>query len=397
MSSSQEIIIIGGGVAGLALAQGLQHRNIPFQVYERDSRTSAKGYRFRVVDAGLDALQETISPALWKLLEESHPASSPPHLLFLDPITGEKKMLMKSPYSRSYPFDRRWIREVLLIGIEEHVHFDKAFQNYELQDGGVIVNFADGTAVSGRMIIGSDGVHSKIRRQFLPQIKLLNLDRTVLWGRTPLTPEFEKVFNRPDILAEHFAAMVDPRDPRHSCLFAPIRWPHDGKISSISPQLSDQKDYMFIALNSENVSMKLDTEEARKEYALKLTDGWDENLRSLFKMMTESSAIPIHSSRPDVEVWKTDDRITLMGDAIHAMSPSGGSGGLTAIGDSAALTKVLAQSWDGKLWVGLETNLAAYEEDMRVRAKKTIDVSFAGGKMLWAGKEWHEYAEVDGK
>jgi 2-polyprenyl-6-methoxyphenol hydroxylase-like FAD-dependent oxidoreductase len=60
--------------------------------------------------------------------------------------------------------------------------------------------------------------------------------------------------------------------------------------------------------------------------------------------MTESSAIPIHSSPPNVEVWKTDDRITVMGDAIHAMSPTGGSGGLTAVLEAAALTRKLSQS-----------------------------------------------------
>jgi hypothetical protein len=43
----------------------------------------------------------------------------------------------------------------------------------------------------------------------------------------------------------------------------------------------------------------------------------------------------------------------------------------------------------------LESGIFAYEKDMRERAKKMIDVSFGGGKILWARKDWQEYAEVD--
>ena len=396
---NNQVIIVGGGIAGLVLAQGLKHRNIPFSLFERDDRASTKGYRFRVVDAGLDAMEETIPSPLWKLLEDTVPVSSPPHLLLLDAVTGKRTAYKESTDTRSYPIDRRWVRELLVIGIEEHLHFNKAFHRYELlsEDGdrGVRVTFTDGTSVTGHMIIGADGVRSKVRKQFLPQVKLVDLERTIIWGRTPLTPEFEKRFNRPDVLAEHIAAMIDPHDKRRSCFFAPIRWPHDGKISSISPHLSDRSDYMFVALNFEKPSVKLDTEEARMQYAHELTKGWNEELKQLVEELTETSAISVYSNRPEIYVWETDDRVTLMGDAIHAMSPSGGSGGLTAVLDAAELTKVLAKSWDGIQWMNLADAFSGYEEGMRVRAKRALDVSFAGGKLLWLGKDWHEYAEVE--
>jgi hypothetical protein len=78
------------------------------------------------------------------------------------------------------------------------------------------------------------------------------------------TLEFEKRFNRQDVPSEHFAAMIDSQDPRHSCLFAPIRLPHDGKISNVSSHFKAQSDYMFVELNFETPSVKLDTEDARK-------------------------------------------------------------------------------------------------------------------------------------
>lgn len=71
---SNDILIIGGGVAGLVLAQGLKHRGIPFKVFEHNERLSTKshGYRFRCEAAGLEALQETLSPEMWDLLEKTH-------------------------------------------------------------------------------------------------------------------------------------------------------------------------------------------------------------------------------------------------------------------------------------------------------------------------------------
>ncbi|RDW67072.1 hypothetical protein BP5796_09821 [Coleophoma crateriformis] len=396
-----DVLIVGGGVAGLVLAQGLKHRGIPFRLFERDSHTLSKGYRFRVVDDGLDALKKTIRPSLWALFEATNPGTGQPNILLLDAVTGKKIKYAEIPKSRSVNFDRRWIRELLSIGIEEQIHFNKAFQKYDLlpsdehNSGGVRVSFADGTTATGRTLVAADGANSKVRKQFLPDIRLLDVERSVLWGRTLLTPEFQERFNRPDIMAEYLSTIVDSQSPSHPCLFAPLKWPNNGKLSGLSPKLSDQSDYMFVTLSFETPSAKLDTEEARKQFALEITKTWDPQLKTMFSMMEDTAVLPIYSSRPDVKVWPTDERITLMGDSIHAMAPSGGSGGYTAVLDAAALTEVISQSWNGGDWVKLNDGICGYEKGMRERAKQSINVSFSNGKWLWAGKDWQEYAEID--
>lgn len=84
-----------------------------------------------------------------------------------------------------------------------------------------------------------------------------------------------------------------------------------------------------------------------------------------------------------------------MGDAIHAMSPAGGSGGFTAILDAAALCDTLSESYGTGQWKNLKERLATYEGDLRRRARDYINFSFMGGKMLWAGSDWTSYAEVE--
>ena len=387
-SDSNTILIIGGGVAGLVLAQGLKRRNVPFKVFERDSQASSKGYRFRVVDEGVDALARTLPSEIWDLLEATHPESSPPKLFMFDAITGKDRGMLPTKDTRSYPMDRPWLQQVLHTGIEEHIRFNKAFEKYEFLPGNTVtVTFTDGTKATGRMLIAADGVRSGVRKQFLPDARLLDVERTVIWGRTPLDAEFEKRFNRPDILAEHFATMLDSQDPRRCCLFAPIRWPHAGHVSKVASQLSDKENYLFWALSFETppASVSLKTQEERVKYAAEVTKNWGANLRAIFEMQSESSAIPVWSAAPQIPSWETDTRITFMGDAIHCMSPSGGSGGLTAIVDAANLAGALGASFnaDTKQWTNLGEKLKGYEDDMRARAKIAIDISFNGGKMIW--------------
>ncbi len=64
MAAQQKVIIIGAGIAGLSLAQGLKHATpgIPFHLFERDSSASlrAQGYRIRISSDGAGALKRLL-------------------------------------------------------------------------------------------------------------------------------------------------------------------------------------------------------------------------------------------------------------------------------------------------------------------------------------------------
>lgn len=416
MASTDEVLIIGAGVAGLCLAQGLRHRGIPCRVFERDESLAAKsqGYRFRLVHPGLEALERTLSPELWALLERTCARGSPPDLLRLDARTGAT--VLASPAEgetdrerRCYPIDRPWFRELLSLDIGDRVEFGRGVAGYEVTgDGGIRATFDDGTASApGALLVAADGVHSRVRRARFPtgvrrRRGHLDVRRTVLWGRTPLTPGFEARFARPDVLANHFAYMADPETPSRSCLFAPIRWPAEGVAALSGGRLADRSDYMFWALTSETPADGLGginaSPQTRGAHALEITKDWQPNLRSLFEMRDADSlyAVRVESNAPDIEAWATDPRLTFVGDAIHAMSPSGGSGGLTAVQDVADLCDALVDAGFGEEGGGRDLEktrrcLRVYEDRMRVRAKAALERSFRGGKAIWAGQDWWEY------
>ena len=410
-SNQDDVLIIGAGVAGLVLAQGLKYRGIPFKVFERDESLSTKdqGYRFRCEAPGLEALEETISPELWDLLEMTHPKDSPPVLTILDPYTSEKKGEMNtipdlSPRGqRCYPIDRPWFRELLYSRIEDDVFFGKGFESYSLfdEDGRqrIRVSFTDQTIATGRLVVAADGVRSRIRRQMLPHLKQVDVERMIVWGRTALNPALRAQLPS-NVFVTHFATAIDPRHPTRCVLFAPIEWPKD--LPSLSGgKLSPQDDYVFWALSTEaqkSLTGSDTTVEEKIAWVDMVTSEWDAGLQVLFKLqdIAALSILPVYSSFPDLGEWETNPCITLLGDAIHAMAPTGGVGGRTAIEDARDLCIAIAavKGEEDPKQVRMTEELKKYEEKMRARARTSVEQSFRGGKQLWAGKEWWEYTNT---
>ena len=63
------VVIIGAGLGGLCLAQGLKRANIGFDVYERDPAADSRlqGYRIRIDPSGQRALEACLPPELFAL------------------------------------------------------------------------------------------------------------------------------------------------------------------------------------------------------------------------------------------------------------------------------------------------------------------------------------------
>jgi 2-polyprenyl-6-methoxyphenol hydroxylase-like FAD-dependent oxidoreductase len=57
--SSFHVVVIGGGIGGLCLAQGLRKAGVPVSVYERDRTPTSRlqGYRIHVSPRGAGSLR----------------------------------------------------------------------------------------------------------------------------------------------------------------------------------------------------------------------------------------------------------------------------------------------------------------------------------------------------
>jgi len=117
-----------------------------------------------------------------------------------------------------------------------------------------------------------------------------------------------------------------------------------------------------------------------KDLALTLAEEWDDTSRCLIEMQDETYGVALRvvSSTPDLSDWTPSPFVTLIGDAIHVMSPSGGVGAATAIKDAVALTKVLS----GPTGISI-SSITEYEATMKSTVKAAIERSFRGGRMLY--------------
>ncbi|EIN06040.1 FAD/NAD(P)-binding domain-containing protein [Punctularia strigosozonata HHB-11173 SS5] len=95
--------------------------------------------------------------------------------------------------------------------------------------------------------------------------------------------------------------------------------------------------------------------------------------------------------------WDPSPYVTFLGDAVHPMSPTGGSGANTALSDAANLLKVFTELFSTGSRPSEEAvraRVGKYEEEMRAYAGMAIQGSYHGGRMLYAQRPWTECKPV---
>jgi hypothetical protein len=70
--------------------------------------------------------------------------------------------------------NRATLRQVLLAGMDDIVHFGKQLTHYECDEGGITATFGDGTKAKGNLLIGADGIRSAVRKQRVPHADTLD-------------------------------------------------------------------------------------------------------------------------------------------------------------------------------------------------------------------------------
>ncbi|KAF2159694.1 hypothetical protein M409DRAFT_29856 [Zasmidium cellare ATCC 36951] len=392
-TDSNPVIIMGAGFAGLALAQGLHVRKIPFLVFEQDElSTRPYGHRFRLDEAGIDALLETISPELGDLFEKTFPRLISKAPKIRDARTLEEMPLPSRPEPTGkgpLPIDRTWILQLLALGIEDKIHRGKTFLSYEILPSGVRVHFSDSISVTGCLLVGADGVRSKVRRQLQPDRKLLDMERQIIWGRTWITPRFAEEYS-PE--ANTWLVALDQESRKNNVVLEPILW-RDNMSKLSGGRLPDTEDYLYWAFATEAPESNAPrTPDELKAYISEHTKGWHLKFLPLFEYADWNLAVGtrIYSSKPDIgDVSNGKGSVILIGDSANPMTPQGGLGGSTAVQTAADLCRTLEK--DG--WS--EENMAAFHERVKVLAKRSIEISFATNKIMTAGKDWQEFAEVE--
>ena len=380
------ILIIGSGLGGLALAQGFRKSSIPFRIYERalSHDLQYQGYRIRLHGDGLDALRSVVTDDIWDLFEETCPETVLGALPNINAITCEATAAnfsgndpqAKVVHSAQKPYtaDRAILRQVLLTGLDDYITYGIEYIHYSLTDSGITAHFADGTKETGSLLIGADGVRSAVRRQYLPHLRVLDTKSRPIFGKTPLTPSFKS-----RILPKAMECLSLIKDPQTGSvtLMEVIRFlPKDRRRD----KRELPSDYIYWAMIPSSLNAVISdrqfdrlSKEAAADLSKALTAHWHPSLRPLIEDQdpNQTGVFRLLSSDSEslMRSWEPSARVTVMGDAAHAMLPSTASGAVTALKDAESLSRLIREHGVGKETIG------RYEGDMRNYASEAVAIS----------------------
>jgi 2-polyprenyl-6-methoxyphenol hydroxylase-like FAD-dependent oxidoreductase len=376
MPTSKPILISGAGLGGLLLARSLRNSKIPFLLYERDAsvKSRAQGYRIRISKDGLDALREVLSQDQFNTFHAGTATTEGGGggINSLDAITAEKKTFFEGPKDSKGPglgsnvlgVSRGFLRQCLLEGMEDVIHWGKQSINYALSESGVTLKFADGaTSPEGILLVAADGPHSAITKQLTDgRVRSYDTGARMIHGQSP-----KKSFEQ---LGVGIWGIEDETNP-------------NGRLSLITnvrpSQPGENIEYGWVFVGSPGSFSAPNDDfsivgEAAADLSRTLTSKWHPKFRPIFENQNDAEAafLKMSTAQPDgIPEWSNNPHVTVMGDAVHCMTPAGGVGANTALKDAAFLGGLLKKNegW----YSGITKD---YESDMRIYASENVKMSF---------------------
>jgi 2-polyprenyl-6-methoxyphenol hydroxylase-like FAD-dependent oxidoreductase len=166
MSGSRRILIVGGGVGGLALARALTQRGLEAEIVERATGASHTGTGLFLPANGVRALRdlglhEAIS-GRGSVIRRQRVLDHRGGVLLdvdLDRIWGTTDACLA--------MHRSDLHQALRGAVGVPIRFGTTVEAVETDDSGVRVRLSDGSIRECDVLVGADGIHSSIRRLVL--------------------------------------------------------------------------------------------------------------------------------------------------------------------------------------------------------------------------------------
>ncbi|WP_416899531.1 MAG: flavin-dependent oxidoreductase [Minwuia sp.] len=348
------VIIAGGGIGGLTAALSLHRAGIACRVYEAVPEIRALG-------VGINLLPHAVRELTELGLQDELAATAIPtaELIYANrhgqQIWREARGKDAGYRWPQFSISRGALQMILRDAVAERLGKDAILTDHELtgfdQDGGgVTAHFRSRTTgetrgpVRGSVLIGADGIHSTVRRHFYPDEGAPIWNGCVLWRATTTGEPY--LTGRSMVMAGHanqkFVCYPISKY-LHDAGRALINWIAEIRFPTDPPWRREDWN-----------------RPGRIEDFLPAFESWDFGwlkVPDIIRGANEIYEYPMVDRDP-VGRWSFD-RVTLMGDAAHAMYPIGSNGASQAILDARVLAMHLARDADPV------AALAAYDAERR--------------------------------
>ena len=350
--TNARVLIAGGGIGGLSLALTLQQIGVPFTVFESVRELAPLGVGINIQPNAVRELHDLgISETD---LDSVGVASREWALVGLNgnDIYSEPRGRLAGYNWQQYAVHRGEFHMMLYRKLVERagkdcVRLGQRITGYRIENNGVIalIRYSDGSVSeeAGTLLIGADGIHSDIRAQMHPAQAPINWGGAIMWRGTTRAKPIRTGSSFVGLGTHKHRMVIYPISPADAETgLATINW-----IAELTIDNSEgwQQSGWFRPVEIDDFISHF------ADWRYDWLDVPDLLLRS--DIAYENPMI----DRDPVPTWR-DGPVALMGDAAHAMYPTGSNGASQAIIDARTLGAMLiANSVD-------PTALAAYDDKL---------------------------------
>jgi 3-hydroxybenzoate 6-monooxygenase len=362
MASPSPVLVIGGGIGGVATALALAKRGLASQVFEKAPEFGEIGYG---IQQGPNAYRMLDWLGVMKDLEPQ--AVFTRNLILIDALTDEELTridcgpMFRGRYGAPYTVvHRRDLHGALLEACrrrsEVTLHTSKELVEFEDRGASVVARFADGSQAEGRVLVGADGLRSRVRE--------------IVIGDGPPRPAGHVTYRG-------VVPVGEVKDQSH----------FDDMVIWIGPSLH----LVQYRLRGGTVMNNVATVASRK-FALgeRAHYGGPDELMDVFSRTTPHVQEMLSYVGKDKN-WVLHDRepnpgwvkgnVCLLGDAAHPTLQYLAQGACMAIEDAVVLSARIAAAIGGGA-AAMEAALAAYKQERYLRTARVVVTSRLFGAII---------------
>src|SRR5262247_2939727 len=315
------IAIVGGGIGGLAAALSLLHAGLDVQVYEQAPALGEVGAGIQISPNASRLLHRLgLGPALDRTgvrpVGVHQRRWDDGRTLQWAPLGEAMEAAFGAPY---YHFHRADLLRALAEALPaERVQLDHRLISFQDQGDRVELTFANGARAAASVLVGADGIHSTVRAALFGSERPRFTGCTAYRGLVPV----ERLAHLGLEVAAH-------------------NWMGPGG-HFVHYFVAGGRLMNFVAIKErETWTRESWTDRGEVAEALATFEGWHPTVRAIIGGADETFLWALFDRLP-LARWSVG-RVTLLGDACHAMLPFMAQGAAQAIEDGATLAGCLSQ------------------------------------------------------
>jgi 2-polyprenyl-6-methoxyphenol hydroxylase-like FAD-dependent oxidoreductase len=295
-----QIAIIGGGIGGLTAALALRQAGYEPEIFEQAPALLDVGAAIAIWPNAMRVLNRL---GVGEQVREH--AGVMEEIRWLDQHGRSiNRVRIATDSAPAVALHRADLQHILQHSLpDQSLHLGHTLVDQQQRGDRVIAKFASGDAIEAEFLIGADGIHSRVRAQFIGDGDPIYRGYTVWRGIAPIVP---------DALPRATAVELHGRGQRFG--IGPVGHGRAG---------------WWATVNSDHSTDDL----------LALFAGWYRPVIELIEATPRASILKTGAfDRAPVRRWGAG-RMTLLGDAIHPTTPNLGQGGCLAMEDAMVLAR----------------------------------------------------------